>query len=290
LDVRTRVRSWIAADEPPACTVVNREGASRIVLACDHASARLPRRLGTLGLDPGLLDDHIAWDVGSAGVARALSERLDAPLVLAGYSRLVVDNNRPLTAPDAFVEQSEGKAVPGNQSLTEAERNARAAVFFWPYHDAIHDVICAKAKHTVPVLVSMHSFTPVYHGIKRPWDVGVLHRRDGRGANLALAHLRADPSLVVGDNKPYRIDLDGDYTVPVHAETRGLPYVMLEIRQDHIDSPVGIADWARRITALLEEALSHRDLSHYRDGATDCQEPRYGAFDTTAHIGDGRNR
>lgn len=275
MNAHAQARDWIAPDELPAYEIVNPEGPSRIVLTCDHASACIPRRLGTLGLDPKDLDDHIAWDIGSAGVARALSEQLDAPLILAGYSRLVVDNNRPLSAPDAFVAQSEGKDVPGNRLLTEIERDERAAAFFWPYHDAIHEVTTAKTKYMVPVLVSIHSFTPVYHGTKRPWDVGVLYRSDRRGANLALTHLRADASLRVGDNQPYRITLDEDYTIPIHAETRGLPYVMLEIRQDHIDSQMGIAAWAERVTALLGKVLSHRDLDHYGDGVTDCHEPRY---------------
>lgn len=275
MDAHTRRGDLIAPDEPPAYELVNEAGTSRIVLVCDHASARIPRCLDSLGLRPSLLEEHIAWDVGSAGVARLLSERLEAPLVLGGYSRLVVDNNRPLSAPDAFAVRSEDKEVPGNRSLTDTERQARAATFFWPYHDAIEALIRAKSADAVPVLVSIHSFTPVYHGTGRPWDIGVLHRRDPRGANLALAHLRDDPSICVGDNKPYQIDLEGDYTVPIHAETRGLPYLMFEIRQDQIDSATGIAKWAHRLTRLLEKALSHQSLAGYSDGVSDCHEPRY---------------
>lgn len=275
MDAYTRSGGLIAPDEPPAYELVNAAGASRMLLVCDHASARIPRCFDGLGLSPALLEEHIAWDVGSAGVARLLSEQLDAPLVLGGYSRLVVDNNRPLSAPDAFAVLSEDKEIPGNRALTDTEREARAATFFWPYHDTIEALVSTKAADTVPVLVSIHSFTPVYHGTQRSWDIGVLHRCDPRGANFALTHLRDDPSICVGDNKPYQIDLEGDYTVPIHAETRGLPYLMFEIRQDHIDSAAGIAKWARRLKGLLEVALSHPSLTEYCDGVSDCHEPRY---------------
>ena len=151
---------WIEPDEPPACEVVNAGGRCRVILTCDHASARLPRRLGTLGVGSADLRRHIAWDIGAATVARRLSERLDAPLVLSGYSRLVVDCNRPLAAPDAFATRSEDVDIPGNTGLGEDERRARAECFYWPFHDAIDALATERSAATVPIVVSVHSSPP----------------------------------------------------------------------------------------------------------------------------------
>lgn len=266
---------WIAPDEPPAYEIFNPEGRSRAILTCDHASKRVPRCLSSLGLERADLERHIAWDIGAEAVARRLAESLDATLVVAGYSRLVVDCNRPLSVAEAFVARSEATDIPGNQNLSEDERIARAEAFFWPYQDAVHQVVASGLQSAVPVMVSVHSFTPVYHGERRPWDIGVHYRLDKRFATLALDHLRADGALVVGDNEPYPVALDEDYTVPVHAETRGIPYVLFEIRQDHIGSEAGVVAWAERLAGFLNEALDHPSLGHFGERATDVYEPRY---------------
>lgn len=273
--VGSLVGSLIDDDEPEAYELVNGGGASRVVITCDHASAQIPRRLGTLGLRREDLTRHVAWDVGAADVARRLAERLDAPLVLAGYSRLVVDCNRPLHVPEAFVTRSEDVAVPGNAELDEAQRRARADVFYWPYHDAINDLVTARAASAVPVLVSLHSYAPVYHGRRRPWDVGVLSRTDKRLATLALDWLRAEGDLHVGDNEPYRIALDEDFTVPVHAERRGIPATLLEIRHDHIERTGGAEAWAERLARMLDTVLGHPAVGVLGEPATDAYEPRY---------------
>lgn len=267
---------WIGADEPPPFELVNAEGRGRVILVCDHASSRIPRRLGTLGLSPRDQERHVAWDIGAAAVARRLSKILDAPLALSNYSRLVVDCNRPLHEPEAFATRSEDVDVPGNVAITERERAERADAFFWPYHDTLHRLVGARAAgDIVPLMISVHSFTPVYHGQKRPWHVGVHYRWDNRGAGLALKALRTDGTLRVGDNEPYPLALDEDYTIPVHAERRGMPYVLFEIRQDLIVSETGAKSWAERLGAVLAQVLKDGRLDHYMPAAPDVCEPRF---------------
>lgn len=272
----TGASGWIAADEPPAVELVNPDGLGRAILVCDHASPRIPRRLGTLGLSEIDRRRHVAWDIGTAALARRLAVLLDAPLALSGYSRLVVDCNRPLDEPSAFCTRSEDLDVPANLGLDEAEKAARAAAFYWPYQDAVHALVEARmARERLPAMVSIHSFTPTWHGRARPWHIGVHYRLDRRLAALALDRLRADPALVVGENEPYPVALDEDYTVPVHAELRGLPYVLFEIRQDLLGDAAGIETWAERLGRLLATALDHPSLDHLAPPATDLEAPRY---------------
>jgi predicted N-formylglutamate amidohydrolase len=276
LDSRRGTASWIAADEPPAFELVNPYGRSRIILTCDHASPRIPRRLGELGLAPADRLRHIAWDIGTAALARRLARILDAPLVLSGYSRLVVDCNRPLEVASAFCPRSEDIDVPGNLALSDAEKAARAAAFYWPYQDAVHDLVESRmGRDVLPVMVSIHSFTPVYRGHARPWQIGVHYRLDRRLAALALETLRADATLTVGDNEPYPVALDEDYTIPVHAELRGLPYVLFEIRQDLLSVEPRIDAWADQLGSLLAKALTDPSLDHRASPATDLLAPRY---------------
>jgi predicted N-formylglutamate amidohydrolase len=275
LDAR-EAAAWIAADEPSAFELVNPQGRGRAILVCDHASPRIPRRLGTLGLGEADRWRHVAWDIGTANLARRLSRILDAPLALSGYSRLVVDCNRPLDEPSAFASRSEDVDVPGNLALSEVEKAARAEVFYWPYQDAVHALVEARmGGERPPVMVSIHSFTPTYHGRARPWHIGVHYRLDRRLAALALAALRADPALTVGENEPYPVALDEDYTVPVHAELRGLPYVLFEVRQDLIGDEPGVEGWARRLGAVLAGALTDPSLDHLAAPATDLEAPRF---------------
>jgi len=273
---RKGVEPWIARDEPPPFAIVNPAGKGRAILACDHASPRIPRRLGTLGLEPKDQLRHIAWDIGAAEVARALSRGLDAPLILAGYSRLVVDCNRPLRVADAFATRSEDTEIPGNVGIDAVEREERADAFYWPFHDALNRLIESRlGAGPIPVLVCVHSFTPVYRGRSRPWRIGVNYRLDRRVADLVLAGLRQDSSLTVGENEPYQVSLDEDYTAPVHAERRGLPYVLFEIRQDLIGSEAGVEAWADRLAPLLSAALGHQSLDRFGEPAPDVREPRY---------------
>jgi predicted N-formylglutamate amidohydrolase len=273
---QTIAEPWIGRDEPAPFVVVNPKSKGRAVLACDHASAYIPRRLGSLGLAAEDRMRHIAWDIGAAEVARGLSRALEAPLFLAGYSRLVVDCNRPLRVADIFAERSEDTAIPGNVGISAEEKAERASTFYWPYHDALHEFIGSRAKGGgVPVLICVHSFTPVFRGVERRWHVGVHYRLDSRLAELAIEELRRDRDLIVGENEPYEVTLDEDYTVPVHAERRGLPYVLFEIRQDLISSRPGVEAWAGRLADILGPALEHPTVRHLGEPAADVFEPRY---------------
>jgi len=246
----------LASDEPPPFSVSHAEGASPFFLTGDHAGKRLPRRLGDLGLPDSELQRHIAWDIGAAGLARALADRLDAFLILQTYSRLAIDCNRPVDVPSSIVTLSEATAIPGNRDLPPADAAARAAAIFWPYHDRIVAELERRRSAGRPtVLIAMHSFTPAFKGVARPWHVGVLYNRDARLARPLLDLLRGEGDLVVGDNEPYAISDDSDYGIPVHGERRGIPHVELEIRQDLIADAAGQRAWAARLARLLPAAL-----------------------------------
>lgn len=236
----------LGPDEPPAVEIVNAAGGSRVVLLCDHASPRVPHRLGTLGLDPARLSDHIGWDPGAAEVARRLSGHLDAPLVLSGYSRLVIDCNRPLSSPESITECSAGVPIPGNRGLSPEERDSRIETLFGPYHDAVGRLLDGRSNRET-VLLSIHSFTPILNGQPRPWQIGVSHWGDPRLAKLLLRALSRTGDLAIGDNEPYPIEEHTDYTIPRHGGVRGLPSAMIEIRQDGIRTTAAATVWAARI-------------------------------------------
>ncbi|MCY7313045.1 MAG: N-formylglutamate amidohydrolase, partial [Pseudoxanthomonas sp.] len=173
------------------------------------------------------------------------------------YSRLVIDCNRPLHSESSIVEASDGTVVPGNLQLGEAERTARAFEIFMPYHARItQELDLRTARGQAPVLIALHSFTPRFDGVDRPWHAGVLYHRDPRLAHALLAALRDEPDLVVGDNQPYAITDGSDYAVPVHGELRGLLHVELEIRQDLIADAQGQQAWAARLARILPRALA----------------------------------
>jgi predicted N-formylglutamate amidohydrolase len=242
----------LASDEPPACEVINAAGAGTAFLVCDHASNRVPRSLGNLGLEPAQLADHIGWDPGAAEVARRLSRHLDAPLVLSGYSRLALDCNRPLDSRESIPEHSAGVSVPGNRALTPGDRAARIDGLFRPYHEAIARLLHRRAGRP-SLLLSIHSFTPELDGEFRPWDIAISYGRDRRLAELMLNALKADAKLAVGDNEPYPVDDAIDYTIPVHGEARGLPHVLIELRQDGIATPPDAAAWAMRLATTYAQ-------------------------------------
>lgn len=245
----------LADDEPAAFAIAHEEGRSPFLLTCDHADRRIPRRLDTLGLSPSELERHIAWDIGAAGLARHLADALDAFVILQTYSRLIIDCNRAPGSPGSIAELSEFTEVPGNKGLAKAEAAARARAIFRPYHRRIAAELDARATAMRPtVLVAVHSFTPVFRCVARPWHVGVLYNRDRRFGGILLDLLRADPELCVGDNEPYAISDDTDYTIPVHGERRGIPHAEIEVRQDLIADEAGQAEWAERLAGLLDRA------------------------------------
>ena len=246
--------------DPAPVSVYLADGESPFFLTCEHAGRAIPARLGTLGLAAAELDRHIAWDIGAAGVARELAQRLDAPLVLQNYSRLVVDCNRAPDADDFITPVSEATPIPGNQAVADAEREARRHEIYAPYHATISALLDRRlAAGHATVVVAVHSFTPVFHGVRRPWHIGVLHEHDPRLARALLDILQDEEQesghLVVGDNEPYFLSELRDYSVPVHGHQRGLPHVELEIRQDLIGHAAGQSDWARRLARVLPAAL-----------------------------------
>jgi predicted N-formylglutamate amidohydrolase len=229
-------------------------GRSPFLLTSDHYGRAVPHALGDLGVPLSEFERHIAWDVGIAGVANALSKQLDAHLIAQRYSRLVIDCNRPPAAASSIPRISEATVIPGNEGLARDAAEARRAAIFDPYHRRIDEVIEARLRDRVPtVLVSLHSFTPVYAGVARPWHIGTLYQRDTRLPPLLLKHLRAEPDLVVGDNEPYAVSDETDYTIPVHGEKRGLMNTGIEIRQDLIADPTGQKSWADRLARILGE-------------------------------------
>lgn len=249
----------LAADEPPACTVERPDGASPLLLVCDHAGNRIPRRLGTLGVSEADRQRHIAWDVGAVELARHMAARLDATLVLQTYSRLVIDCNRNPSVPSAIPARSEVTDIPGNHDLDPRERQARVAEVFQPYHDRISQIMDARDAAGQPtILAAVHSFTPYYEGWgARPWHVGVLYNRHDRLPRLMLDLLRSEPGLTVGDNEPYAVSDETDYTIPVHGEKRGVLHVEIEVRHDEIESEAGQEKWAARLAHMLSHAVVH---------------------------------
>jgi len=245
-------RPLLASDEPPPFELLTPQGSGRVLLVCDHASNRVPRRLAGLGLDAELRARHIAWDPGAAEVARGLAGRLDASLILAGYSRLVLDLNRPLASPESIPKRSDGVTITGNLGLTRQDRVGRIDALFRPYHQAIAHLL-DELNIRSPLLLSIHSFTPVLDGKRRPWHVGIASRRDRRLAERLLCALARPGDVLVGDNQPYGIDDEHDYTLPTHGEERGIPHAMIELRQDLLRTPAAIAGWVERLAQVCAQ-------------------------------------
>ncbi len=242
-------------DEPPAFSQWRATGGSKFVIVADHASNRIPRRLGNLGLSAAELRRHIAWDIGCLGVAQQVAAALDAPLVAANYSRLVIDCNRPPGVASAISTESEWTPIPGNLGLSAEQVGARRAEIFDPYHACVQALLDARRAAARPtILVAQHSMTDCYKGVRRSMHAAILYNRDRRFAGFMLDMLRREPGLVIGDNEPYFVSDETDYTVPHHAEARGLPYVEIEVRQDLIQDEQGQSEWARRIVGALRDA------------------------------------
>ena len=217
-----------------------------ILVVADHASNRVPEDIG-LGIDPALLDQHIAIDIGVAGVAARMAERPGTAAFLGGVSRLVCDYNRDEGAPATIPIASDGHAIRGND-LDHAGREARLDRFFRPYHAALADLLDATPQ---ALIVSLHSFTPQLASNPqevRPWQVGVLYNEDDRAARIAISLLEAE-GLVVGDQQPYSGKLL-NATMNRHAETEGRPYIGIEIRQDEIATERGQMVWAERLSRI----------------------------------------
>ncbi len=251
------LESLLAADEPAPVSVYNAAGASPFLLVADHAGNRMPRALGRLGISQADCERHIALDIGIAGLGRILADTLDAPLIQQNYSRLVIDCNRPLGAATSIPDVSELTPIPGNVGLSEADKATRARAIFQPYHERIDAELDRRRQAgRATALIALHSFTPVFKGAARSWHAALLYHRDPRLARRLLGLLKAEDGLLVGDNEPYFVSDDTDYTIPVHGEQRGIPHALIEIRQDLIADRRGQHEWATRLVRLLPQAYA----------------------------------
>ena len=235
---------------------VNPGGRGRFVLACDHASNRIPAPYGDLGLTPHQRLMHIAWDPGAMAVATQLSQMLDAPLIASTVSRLVIDCNRRHDAADLIPTISERTEIPGNLHVGDTERQRRLIDFHAPFHAALESVLdCRAAGREETILVTVYSFTPVYKDVARPWPIGLIHGQDTHfTAALRDALVSDTPDLNVGWNEPYSAMNGVTYTLENHGDGRGLAASMIEIRHDEILEADGVARWSLRLAGALEAA------------------------------------
>jgi predicted N-formylglutamate amidohydrolase len=238
--------------------VLRPQGRSQFVILCDHASRHVPAEFDDLGLTPADLARHIAWDIGAAGVAESLSEIFDAPAVLSPVSRLVIDCNRHLGAPDLIPERSDGTVVPGNRDLSGQMRVLRIERWFLPYHAAVESILDERATRADSIVLSIHSMTDNLAGSHRPWQIAFSSHEDRALAQSMIDILRRSNDIndiEVGDNEPYSMDPAIDFSIPFHALRRNLPYLQVEFRQDEVQDPQGQTRWAKRFANALAEAL-----------------------------------
>lgn len=254
-------RPLLGPDDPPPVTILNPGDERAPILVCDHASPAIPVALQSLGLSPDQLARHIAFDIGAAAVTRRLAAHFGFTAVLAGYSRLVIDPNRALDDPTAVPVVSDDVVIPGNRAIDRHETARRVDWIFRPYHEAVAaEIARRRAKGLVPVILSMHSFTPVMRGFVRPWHIGILWDRDSRVASPLIAALRADGRWNVGDNEPYSGQNTPGGTIETHATPAGLPNVLVEFRQDLICDDDGVALWAEEMIVALKPILAKPEL------------------------------
>jgi predicted N-formylglutamate amidohydrolase len=238
---------------PPPLELVNESAPSDLLLLCEHASNFIPPEYNGLGLAPAELERHIAWDIGAAAVTRKLSALLDAPAFLGTYSRLLIDLNRPLHVPSSIVSRSEATDIPGNISLSPEERGRRAARVFEPFHQAVESHLARlENRGCRPVIVAIHSFTPTYDGISRPWHAGIIYDKGKTLGETTLERLRAsDDQLIVDANVPYSVTPEDYYGLLVYGDHVGNPAILIEIRQDLLAQAQQQQAWAERLAAAL---------------------------------------
>ncbi len=246
----------LSEQEGDPVAVENAAGRSRILLVCEHASRVLPERLGTLGLSAEALESHIAWDPGALAVSRMMAKSLDATLIYQRFSRLAYDCNRPPESPGAMPETSEIYPVPGNADLSEAARLERAEGLYFPFRDRIASLIRQRiAEGRAPILVTVHSFTPVYFGRERPVEIGILHDADSRLADLMLESAGRSALYATRRNEPYGPEDGVTHTLQVHGLANGLLNVMIEVRNDLIRDDTSQGVMADYLTGLLLESV-----------------------------------
>jgi predicted N-formylglutamate amidohydrolase len=256
------VHALLSPDEPGPFRVLNPLAELPILLVCDHASHRFPKSLGDMGLDPFARRCHLAIDIGAGPVTQTLAKSLGVTAVVHNYSRLVIDCNRQLMDPGAFLQYGDGILVPGNRNLHQEDKDLRASALYWPYHTSIDEQVQRlKKAGPLPAFISIHSFTPVLNGESRKWELGVLWDKDKRLRDIFLEGLRK-AGYLVGDNEPYSGKAPQDFTIDHHAEEIDLPHIGIEIRQDLIDDAAGVAEIAavmHDIIASIPDRISAKD-------------------------------
>ncbi len=249
--------SLLGEADPAPFEIVNGESAHELVLVCEHAGQEIPAALGDLGLSPGNMDLHVAYDIGAGAVSQRVAERLGVPLLLQPYSRLVVDCNRPVRSHEAILEVSDGVEIPGNKDLSSTERQQRFDEIFEPFHDAVSDVI---DRHPRRLVLAIHSFTPVLAGEQRPWDIGFVFRRDTMTSKKLADEIgELAPHLTIGMNEPYTVGELTDWFVPHHGERRSIAHSLIEIRNDHLDTDENLDRWADLLCRTIENVLGEID-------------------------------
>ncbi len=258
----------IGPGDSPPFTTYNDHGTAKALLVADHASPFFPASMNQLGLADWVLEKHVACDLGSADLARALADELDAQLVLAGFSRLLVDPNRKLNDHSAFPEISDCIAIPGNIDLSDHDKTLRVQSFFKPYHDKITERIDGfRSRGIVPAVISVHTCTPVFDRVVRPWHIGIMWDQDPRIAVPLIEHFNRIEEICIGDNEPYSGRHPHDFTIDYHAEPDGLPHVGIEVRQDLVQTPEGAHTWASHLATALRIILADDDLYQPFEGA-----------------------
>ncbi len=243
--------------DPEPVVLVNASSKKAAVLVCEHAGRAIPRALGDLGLTEADLDRHIAYDIGAEKLSRMMAERLGLPLVLQSYSRLVVDCNRPVEAADAVPELSDAIPIRANMSIGAEQRQQRLDEIFFPFHEAVSEILDLHPRKAV---FAIHSYTPVLGREERPWDLAFLFRKDSlTSRSLADSVKVLDPSLKIGMNEPYAIEVNADWFVPYHGERRGIAHSLIEVRNDHLGTDDACRRWASVLSAAIEQFLERME-------------------------------
>lgn len=247
----------LGKSDPPPVEFINPDSPHPLLLVCEHAGHAIPQALNGLGLKVADLKSHVGWDIGAEAVTRKMAHLLGAPAVIQRYSRLVIDCNRPPDAADAMPASNHGVSVPGNQGLDPAERKARVAELFTPFHAAVDAFF---ERHPRRIVLSIHSFTPSLAGVSRPWDIGFLFRKDTQtSAHLGRFVSETMPDLTIGMNQPYQIEDASDWFVPQHGEARNIPHSLIEIRNDLIREADGQSIWADILVTAVNRYLKEAE-------------------------------
>jgi len=266
--------------DPAPFRVENQKGKAQCLIVCDHASNRIPVALGTLGLSKKDREKHIAWDPGTENIGRYLSKQLDAPAYFATFSRIVVDVNRGANSPECMREVYDHIPVPGNMNLSRAQKKQRIDEIFTPYHKNLAaQVQRFLKKKRIPMIISVHSFTPEMDGYRRPWHIGILWNKEDDIARQLVDNLRRqNPTLIIGENEPYSLKAENlsKNTIGTHAESKGLPYVIVEFRQDLVKTKRDALKWGKifldAMAPILADPGTYR-LYRVRVGKTAAQKP-----------------